>query len=355
MNILHRYIAKSIIAASGLVIFAVLGLSFFLGLLGELRDIGTGDYGFSQALVHVLLKTPHDLYAFFPMMVLLGGVLGLGILSAHQELIVMRASGVSIPKVVGAVLTAAFVLILVGTLIGEGIAPRGIYLAEKHKQTAESSGQAVATAWGVWIHEGNNFLHIDQVVGRHHLEGVKRYEFDANHHLLAAYYAKSLDFKDGHWVLHDLMKTTFAKDQTHSEQIAEGTWNLELNPSLLNVGMVEPEQLSLPKLAKYSHHLVDNGLQAGRFQFEFWKRIFQPLTTLVMILLAVPFVFGAPRSVTMGWRIMFGVIFGFTFYILNAFLGQFSIIFQMSPWLAALFPTVIFALFGYVFMLKTKG
>lgn len=355
MSILNRYIAKTVIVASVSVIFAVLGLCFFIGLLNELRDIGTGDYGFMQAVGHVFLKLPHDLYQFFPMLVLLGGVLGLGILSSHHELIVMRASGVSVRKVVGAVLFAAILLIVFATLIGECIAPRAIFLANTHKATAENNGQAVATISGVWIHEGNNFLHIDRVIGKNHLEGVKRYEFDSEHHLLAAYFAKSLDFQGGQWELHDLVKTSFEKDKTVSKNFVTGTWNLKLNPNLLNVGMVEPEELSLPKLADYSKHLVENGLQANRFQFEFWKRIFQPLTTLVMILLAVPFVFGAPRSVTMGWRILFAVIIGFLFYILNAFLGQFSVVFQVSPLIAALIPTLVFACAGYVFMLKVNG
>lgn len=353
--ILQRYIAKTIVLASAMVIFAVLGLSFFIELLTELRDIGTGDYGFQQALMHVLLKLPHDLYQFFPMLVLLGGVLGLGILSAHHELIVMRTSGVPISKIIRAVLLAAFILIILATLLGELIAPRAIFLGEKLKQSAENEGQAVATASGVWVHEGNNFLHIDRMIGRHHLEGVKRYEFDDKHHLLAAYYAKWLIFQEGQWKLRNLVKTTFLENETISQAIPEGEWNLKLNPNLLNVGMIEPEQLSLPKLLSYSKHLVKNGLQATRFQFEFWRRIFQPLTTLVMILLAVPFVFGAPRSVTMGWRILFGVLIGFVFYILNAFLGQFSIVYQISPIIAALFPTLLFASLGYFFMVRKSN
>lgn len=353
MKILHRYIAKTILSASAVVIFAVLGLTFFFGLLGELRDIGTGDYGVTQAIIHVILKLPHDLYQFIPMLVLLGGVLGLGLLSANHELVVMRTSGVSMQKIIGAVLSAAIILIVIATLVGEGIAPRAISMADKQKNSAENEGQAVATASGVWVHEGNNFIHIDRVIGRHHLEGVKRYEFDAQHHLLNAYYAKELDLQNGKWLLHDLVKTSFKEDQTVSTVIPSGVWDFELNPHLVSVGMVEPEELSLAKLATYSDQLIKNGSQASRFQIEFWKRVFQPLTTLVMILLAIPFVFGAPRSVTMGWRILFGVITGFVFYILNSFLGQFSIVYQVSPMLAAIMPTLLFAGGGYLFMVRS--
>ena len=112
--------------------------------------------------------------------------------------------------------------------------------------------------------------------------------------------------------------------------------------------------MSLRKLAEYSRYLRQNGLQAGTFQFEFWKRVFQPLTTLVMIFLAVPFVFSSPRSVTMGRRVLFAVMVGFVFYIFNAFLGQFSVVFQVSPLVAALMPTIVFAIAGYGMMVRMR-
>lgn len=350
MTILHRYIAKTIILTSIVVILVVVGLSFFVNLLAELRDVGTGDYTFVHALINVLLRLPHDVYQFFPMLVLLGGVIGLGILSSHHELLVMRTSGYSLFHIMRAVVVGVLLLIVSASFIGEWIAPQLVFMANKHKESAENGGQAVSTANGVWIHEGNSFVHIAQVFGPHHLEGVKRYEFDSQHRLLAAYYAKSLDFSKGHWQLHDLAKTIFKKEHTQSQQFVTATWDLNLNPSLLNVGMVEPEELSLKNLLDYSRHLVKNGLQAGRFQFEFWKRICQPIATLVMILLVIPFVFAAPRSLTLGWRILFSVILGFVFYILNALLGQLSIVFQISPPFAAIFPTLLFASIGYFFI-----
>lgn len=355
MIILHRYIAKTIILATLLVLLAVVGIAFFISLLTELRDVGNGDYGLPQAVIHVLLKLPYDLYQFFPMLALLGGVLGLTALSSHHELVVMRTAGMSVQRIIGAVLTAGIILVIFATIVGEGFAPKALFMADKYKDSAENGGQAVATATGVWIHEGNNFVHIDRVMGRHHLEGVKRYEFDNEHKLLKASFAEKLDFEEGHWRWHNLSQTIFKNDRTVSTFNPTGTWDLALNPNLLSVGLVEPRELMLPNLANYSKHLVKNGLQATRFQFEFWKRIFQPFMTLVMILLAVPFVFAAPRSVGTGWRILLGVIIGFVFYILNAFLGQFSIVFQVSPFIAAVFPTVLFALVGYFFSRKVAN
>lgn len=352
MSIIHRYIAKNVFVATLFVLFMVSTLIFIISLLEELRDTGIGEYGFMQAVVHVMLLLPHTLYQFFPMLVLLGGVLGLGILAASQELMVIRTAGVSAHSMVGAVSSAVIVLIIVATLIGEVVAPTGDYLADQRKAAQQGNGQAVATSTGVWIHEGNNFLHIERVIDRHHLQGVTRYEFDDHHQLLAASYATLLSLRGGQWWLHDMVTTTLGNDRAHTQHFSSGTWNLVLDERLLEIGLTEPEQMSLPKLYNYMNYLARNGLQAGKYQFGFWSRLFQPLTALAMILLAIPFVFTAPRSVTLGKRILFAVIMGFVFYIFNALIGQLSIVFQISPLLAALVPTILISMIGYGLMMQ---
>ena len=352
MKILELYIIKTVIVFTLLVLLVVTGLTYFISFLGELRDIGIGDYGVLQAALHVLLELPHAVYQLFPMLVLLGGLMGSGMLATHQELIVMRVSGMTTQQITRAVFYAAIILTLIGVFMGEVVSPRAHYVADQHKSAAESGGQAIATRAGVWIHEGTNFFHIDRVISRQYLEGVTRYEYDNQHRLLASYYAKVMNYQHGEWRLHDVVKTTFTRDATMHEEIAETTWHVALKPRFLNVGLNQPDEMPLPNLVEYTQHLVKNGLQASDYQFNFWKRIFQPLTTLIMLLLAIPFVFAAPRSMTMGLRLLLGIIVGFVFYILTALLGQLSIVFQMSPFLAALLPILLFAIIGYLLMLR---
>lgn len=354
-SLLNRYIAKTVIGATLLVILVVMVLTYIVTLLDELKDIGVGEYGVAQAALHTLFVLPHYLYQFFPMLVLLGGLLGLGILAANQELIVMRISGLSVRQVMQSIFGAAIIFISLGLLVGELVAPRALYLADKYKSISQSGGQAVATYGGVWIHEGNNFFHIERVMPHHHLEGMTRYEFDAQHRLLATYYAKTLDYDAGKWQIHDLDKTVFTQDHASSLHVPAAIWTLALNPNLLNIGMLSPEEMSLDHLWEYTRHLVKNGLQAAEFQFNFWKRVFQPFTILIMLFLAIPFIFAAPRSTTMGLRLLLGVLVGFTFYMLDALVGQLSVVFQLSPIIAALFPIAFFAVIGYGFMLRIRS
>jgi lipopolysaccharide export system permease protein len=111
--------------------------------------------------------------------------------------------------------------------------------------------------------------------------------------------------------------------------------------------------MTLGGLIKYSRYLEKNGLRSTQYRYEFWERVFTPLASLVMIFIAIPFVLGAFRQSAMGLRLMAGVIAGFAFFILNAFLGQLCIVYQIPPPLAALFPIMLFGLLGF-FMTKNS-
>lgn len=347
MKLLDRYIAKSIILSTLMVASVVLGILFLLSVLGEFKNIGEGDYNFIQAIIYVLMRLPNQLYQFSPMLILLGSVIGLSILSTHRELAVMRASGFSVRQIGLSILYAALFLIIIIGLIGELIAPNWSYRAEIRKENAQNAGEAVITASGVWFHTDNNFIHVKHVVDRELLKGVTRYQFDDQRRLQVSYYAETMARDGDKWVMHNVVKTSFYRDRTRSERLPKADWDLKLNTNLLNIGLVDPTEMTLPKLVRFSNYLNENGLQASEYQYEFWQRVFKPLAALIMIFLAIPFVLGTFSASTMSFRLIVGILTGFGFFISNALLGQISIVYQMPPMLAALLPLLLFAIVGY--------
>ena len=346
MKILERYIAKTIVQATAIAALIITSILFIMTLMGEAKSIGVGDYSFWQSVLYVLLRLPRDVYHFSPLLILLGSIIGLSILSSHRELAVMRSSGFSIRRIIGSVLFASFILIIMISVIGEWIGPHLSYKAVMRKENAQHGEEAIATAEGNWLHIGNNFIHMKNVVDRYHIHNVTRYQFDNSHKLEAVYYAKTLAYQNKQWLLRDVVKTSFYPDRTKSRSFAEMPLDLKFNENLLNAGVMEPGELSLPKLTKFAHYLEENGLQSSEYRFNFWQRLLQPFASLVMIFLAIPFVLGALSTSTMGWRIVVGILVGFTFFILNELLGQLSIVYQISPFMAALLPPLLFAIFG---------
>ncbi|MGB5280061.1 MAG: LptF/LptG family permease, partial [Arenicellales bacterium] len=96
MNILDWYLGKTIFKYTSIVMFVLVGLFMFIQFLDEITRIGTGNYGFFDMMIYLILSTPRVIYEIFPMSALLGTMLGLSSLAVDSELIVMRAAGMSI-------------------------------------------------------------------------------------------------------------------------------------------------------------------------------------------------------------------------------------------------------------------
>ena len=135
-----------------------------------------------------------------------------------------------------------------------------------------------------------------------------------------------------------------------SKQFSQVTWRIALNPDLLKMAKVDPEELSLLTLFTYIKQLHHHHNQTQEYALAFYKRLCQPLATCVMMLLAIPFIFGSLRSATMGLRIIIGCFVGFGFYILNQFVGPISLVYQLPASFAAVFPTLLFMLLALLMM-----
>ncbi|GAB4393866.1 MAG: LPS export ABC transporter permease LptG [Gammaproteobacteria bacterium] len=353
MQLLNRYIAKTIVPAIGLVFLILTALYLFTGLIDELGDIGKGNYDIWGAVYYVLLRLPEKLYSLFPIASLIGGLIGLGLLASRSELIVMRAAGVSIAQITWMVIKTALVVIIIVSLLAELFVPTTTHLAESYKAIAKSQGQALRTKRGVWLRQPDAFVHIHQVLPDGKLNGIARYQLNDKQKLETASFAKQASKVKHAWLLQDVVETHLSSQQITTKEYKNLKWDNPYSADLLSIVSIHPAEMSLLQLFNYVNELNLHGLSAKNYKLAYWQRLLQPFASLVMLLLAVPFIFGPLRSVSMGLRMLAGITVGFVFYIMNQFFGPLSIVYQFPPVLAAASPIVLFALLGYYLMRRT--
>jgi len=354
MNVLERYIINKIIYSILIVALILTGLELLISFVNELRDFGHGYYGLVQLIFYVFLSLPQNVYSLMPMIGLLGCLIGLGALAHNSELVAMRAAGFSEAQIIKAVIKGALIIVVFMTLVGELISPLAKHMAEEYKYTTLSGGQALKTQHGVWVRDGESFIHIDRVQSDGVLSGVTIYSFDKNHHLLNSYFAEKALYKEKHWILYDVNQSNINIQGVTTLKTAEIQWHTDMKPNLLNIAEVEPEEMNLLELYAYINYRKANGLGAESYALSFWRRMAQPFATLIMILLGLPFIFKVLRSLSLALRLMTGVMIGFAFYILNGVLGTLSLVFQLPPVLGAVVPLAFFAWLGYFLTKRTK-
>ena len=156
------------------------------------------------------------------------------------------------------------------------------------------------------------------------------------------------------WQLRNIQQSLLTNNGIKTEQLNSLPWLINLPPDILNVAVIEPMQMDIMELYQYITYRKHTGLANGEYALSFWQRVFQPLASAIMILIAVPFISGSLRSATMGLKLLLGIVAGFLFYILNQFFGPMSLVYQLPPILAALLPTVIFMLLGLMLLKKVR-
>ncbi|KJK18490.1 LPS export ABC transporter permease LptG [Pseudomonas sp. NPDC087612] len=350
---LDSYIGKSVLMAILAVLGIILGLASLFAFIDEMGDI-TDTYTLMDAGNFVLLTAPRRLYDMLPMAALIGCLIGLGSLASSSELTIMRAAGVSIGRIVWAVMKPMLVLMLAGILIGEYLAPVTENKAQADRSLAQGGGEAQSSKRGMWHRQGDEFVHINSVQPNGLLYGVTRYRFDNERHMQTSSFARRAQYKEDHWLLSDVTTTYFRGDHTEVIKTPEERWDVSVTPQLLNTVVVAPESLSITGLWDYIHYLSDQGLNNARYWLAFWTKVLQPMVTAALVLMAISFIFGPLRSVTLGQRVFTGVLVGFVFRIAQDLLGPSSQVFGFPPLLAVVLPAAICAVAG-LWMLRRAG
>jgi len=354
--ILDRYIARHVILVILVVALALLGLDIFFSLVNELRALGKGNYTLTTVMSFLALTAPSRLYAIFPWAALLGTLIGMGALANHRELVVMRTATISTFRIIWSVIKGAFILTLLIVILGEGFAPMGERIAHNQRTLALSGGQSIETLYGMWVRQGLDFIHIQTVKANGELIGVTRYQFDSDQQLKEVTVAKTaVKQPDGSWQLNDIRGTRFFANHTRIIQEKTQTIPHLLETEILETAAVKhPEKLSLRALWRTIQHRSKNELNAKVYELAFWNKVFQPLLILLMVFLAMPFVFGPLRSASMGLRILVGIFVVYLFHTLNGLFAPLAVVYQAPPLLAVLTPLCIFGLMGYFLIIRVK-
>lgn len=342
-RILDLYIARTLLGTITVTLSVLIGLSALIKFVEQLRKLGEGNYDIVVAGLYVLLSLPRDLEQFFPMATLLGGLIGMGLLASNSELVVMQASGLSRWNIINSAMKSALVMILFVMAVGEWVTPYSESKAKEIRTEAISGGSLFSSDALTWAKDGEHFVSIGQVVTRESLRDISIFDFNSDLTLNTLTWAKEGNYDGEVWWLDDVSVTRFTDKHIDITDYTRQQWNSTLTPDKLGIVAIKPEALSIQGLYDYVQYRKGNGQDSTRYELAFWRKVFQPVSIAVMLLMALSFIFGPLRSVTMGARVIMGVLTGFGFFITNEVFGPLSLVYSLPPVVAALLPSLLFA------------
>lgn len=354
MKLLDRYIAKSVIQATLVVVMVIVSLDSVFALVAEIDDL-RGAYQLPQALQYIVMRLPRRVYEYMPMACLIGCLAGLGSLAASSELTVMRAAGISIARISMAVLKPTAIFMVLSMLNAEFAIPNLERQAESLKTVSQGRNAISSNSGrGYWHREGNEYTRFGAADPKGVLYNLTIYDFDDEHELQAVRYAKKANYEGkGVWQLSNVHQLNIYEQNTEFNKLkGKQSWRSELTPNTLNVVIFEPRDMSISDLYSYASYLKKEKLNADTYMLSFWAKVNQPVGTFALVILGISFIFGPLRSVSPGFRIFSGVMVGLVYKYGEELLGPISIIMGLPPLLATLIPTAICFYFGWRMMRK---
>lgn len=358
MRTIRRLIYGEILWAVLFVLLAFLALFMFFDLVDELPMIGRTSvldpkvvYGLGHAGLHVLLYVPSRIYELLPIAVLIGTVFVLARLAQSSEYTILRTSGLGPGRALRTLLVLGAVFVLFTFLVGDYLAPAAERSAQLLK--AQFKGSISVGQTGAWLKErqqGHAYsVNVQSMNAQGQLEDIRIFDFNEQGLLAGEIRARQGTLKEDGWLLQGVERRTYDIDPEQGARIAHTTvdellWPSTISAEMVSAALLKPDRMRTWDLFAYINHLQANGQSAQRYEIEFWRKVFYPLSCLVMVVLALPFAYLHFRARGLSAYVFMGVMIGISFFLLNNVFGYMGNLRDWAPWLTAAAPSLIYSL-----------
>lgn len=355
LKTIRRLIYGEVLSAVAFVTLGFLSLFFFFDLAEEIPSVGrhaAAGYGLVHALTFVALMIPSHLYELLPITVLIGTIFVMARLAQSSEYTILRTSGLGPWRALRTLLILGLGFVLLTFAIGDYLSP----VADRTGQLLKARYQGSITVGqtGAWLKERQRYsqyaVNVSALAADGSMGGVRIFEFDNQGFLISMTQAGTAHFgEDDAWTLSRLERTEFPArgtdtariDRTHLDSFR---WPNLISSEMVAAALLKPERMSTIDLFQYIRHLQTNAQSAQRYEIEFWKKVFYPLSCLVMVVLALPFAYLHFRSGGIATYVFGGVMAGISFFLLNNVFGYIGNLQSWQPWLTAALPGMIYSL-----------
>lgn len=339
MQLLDRYIYRSVLYGILISTTVLMTLFIFMSYVGELTQV-RGHYTGLLALEFSIFSNARLVKDLFPMSALIGALIGLGTLSSNSELTVMRATGISIRRIALPVLKVAVLMMVFMSLYTEYLVPIAERHAKQLKANALEQKLILNARSGIWLKNENKIFHAAGI-GENSFTSIQLYELDQDGNIATILTANKASHENNQWILEDVRKSEFRQQNIDVSSYEQLVWDIGVRVDIVDVVAVGPAELSILELWDLIQHLSENDQDTLRYEISLWEKIISPFSTLLMIFMAMPFVFGSLRSVSISTRLLGGTIMGIIFYMANQSSTRLGIVYEITPFISAAGPTLI--------------
>tara|TARA_Y100000748_G_scaffold298710_1_gene294399 strand:+ start:48 stop:1121 length:1074 start_codon:yes stop_codon:yes gene_type:complete len=343
--IIYLYLFKRFSLGLIVSLIILVSLEIFFSFTAEIKYLNVGNYNIFTLSEYVILNIPKSISIMFPYAVLIGSMLSLGAMASDMEFVSMQAAGISVTKIMTIVIIQAFILSAIFYYISDSIVPSFSNKAEKNKNLALNK-KVIFHQNGVWFKDNNTYIKINEIYSNENLRDITMYKYDEKNILSSIKTIVEARYIDKIWKLTKTEETILTSIPITKKYFAEEETMDFIDRKLINIKTHKASSLSLSDVVKNISYLEKNNLDATIQKKIYWNKILKPFSTVIMLFLSMPFIFGRQRSSNLSQRIILGVFIGIAFFIISSILPNLGMVFGIAPLISVLLPNLLFIIAG---------
>ena len=340
---IDRYIMTQFVAGIIPVLLLLLALFSFMTLAEELEDVGKGGFTLADALMVVFLTTPKRIVELLPVTTLLGGLIGLGAMANHRELIAIRTIGISKQRIAQTVAVLALILCIIISLLQFFVVPGFEHeAATLRAQASNNTAQTAGNSKAIWTRHETQFIRVSSVESERTLANIEIYRTDDQGRLSGLIQAsRALYIEQENWLLMNVLESRFQDGQVSETRRDRMEWSALLSAEQAAALILPLEALAPNDLLKTIANLKQNQLDTHRYEIVFWQQASLLPSLLALALMSLPLLLGSVRAVSASQRVLTGGLIGIGFYLLQQLSGHMAGILGLNPALLIMTPPFV--------------
>ncbi|HWG36486.1 MAG TPA: LptF/LptG family permease [Terriglobales bacterium] len=356
---LDRYVVREFLAYTGLLLAAFWLLVVVFTLFELIGSVLQHHIGVGVVIQYLLYFSPQTLYLMAPLAILAGVMITVGLMSKSNEVTAMKASGISVYRVLAPMAIAACVLCCLQFGLDATWLPG--FNQKQDALHAVIKGQPAQTYRNPehkWVFGQSNDIYYFSFFdpSQAAFADVSVFEFDPqSFELTRRIFARQARWDDGiqGWVFTNGWARQFQGPTSTSYQpfLVASFPGLPESPQYFATDSRQGTQMSFGELHRYIGALRASGYTVGRLSITLWKKLAYPLITVVMALLAFPFALTVGRRGTLV-GVSVGIVVAIAYWSTASLLEALGNLNQLPAPVAAWAPDALFLGLGLYFLLR---
>ena len=336
---------KKYLIGFSLAITVLLGINLLLVFAAELKNIGSHEYTISVLFNYVIYLIPQNILDIFPYALLIGSMISFGSMAYHSEFVAINSHGIGIKKIIYLVVFQTFIISTILTITINLIAPK--YSNEAQSLKNISLNKALSNK-SLWFKSSDYIVNVNKIITDKRLENIVIYNIRDGS--LTSVISAEKGFYNQQWTFSnvEIHDTSLNKVSTEESYFLKSD---DFVPSeILKSQFNKKRYISIQDLYRNINYHNIAGIPYENHKVIFWKKVLLPFSCCILVFIGLPFLFTSMRSTNQSQRLIFGVLFGITYFVLTSIITNLSLILGVPALLSVLISMVLFIAIGmYLF------